>query len=216
MANFKISLRELPDHGDFKVTVKASRYDDGLLLENATPMDATSESSDVRIAAMNASHSASIRIETAGIYQLDVSCVTSEPAHLLRLSVGDREFSRQIASQHPKDAPADVAAKEQSHAILLLRLPAGDLTLSASHSDKTAVRRIILSRLNEDSPDAQKFLAFERRSPLLGVHLGLRRDCGSTLNPVQKPIAIANHESQSSSSRAVLTTIRTRPLRRTM
>ncbi len=196
MANFKISLRELPDHGDFNVTVKASRYDDGLLLENATPTNATAETSDVRIGTMDDAHSAAIRIETAGIYQLDVSCVMSEPAHLLRLSVGDREFSRQIASQHPKDASADVAAKEQYHAILLLRLPAGDLTLSASHSDKTAVRRMILSRLNEDSPDAQKFLAFERRSPLLGVHLGLRRDCGSTLSPVQKPIAIANHEPQ--------------------
>ncbi len=33
MANFKISLRELPEHGNFQVTVKAARYDDALLLE---------------------------------------------------------------------------------------------------------------------------------------------------------------------------------------
>lgn len=31
-ANFKISLRELPDQGRFRVTVKAAKYDDGLLL----------------------------------------------------------------------------------------------------------------------------------------------------------------------------------------
>ncbi len=30
---------------------------------------------------------------------------------------------------------------------------------------------------------AKRFLAFEKRSPRLGVHLGLRRDCGSTLAP---------------------------------
>ncbi len=29
MANFKISLRELPGHGNFRVTVKAARYDEG-------------------------------------------------------------------------------------------------------------------------------------------------------------------------------------------
>ena len=31
-ANFKISLRELPDSGRFRVTVRAAKYDDGLLL----------------------------------------------------------------------------------------------------------------------------------------------------------------------------------------
>ena len=38
MANFKISLRELPDHGNFRVTVKAARYDDGLLLDAGAPI----------------------------------------------------------------------------------------------------------------------------------------------------------------------------------
>src|SRR5574340_163669 len=33
-ANFKISLRELPDRGRFRVTVKAAKYDDGLLLDS--------------------------------------------------------------------------------------------------------------------------------------------------------------------------------------
>ena len=33
MANFKLSLRELPEQGNFRITVKAARYDDGLLLD---------------------------------------------------------------------------------------------------------------------------------------------------------------------------------------
>src|SRR6185503_9066007 len=36
MANFKISLRELPEQGNFRITVKAARYDDGLLLEGGS------------------------------------------------------------------------------------------------------------------------------------------------------------------------------------
>src|ERR1044072_4070751 len=34
------------------------------------------------------------------------------------------------------------------------------------------------------SEASKRFLAFEKRQPRLGVHLGLRRDCGSTLAPV--------------------------------
>ena len=36
-ANFKIAVRELPDHGRFRITVRASKYDDALLLEKKTP-----------------------------------------------------------------------------------------------------------------------------------------------------------------------------------
>ena len=36
-ANFKISLRELPDHGRFRVTVMAAKYNDGLLLDPGAP-----------------------------------------------------------------------------------------------------------------------------------------------------------------------------------
>ena len=36
-ANFKISLRELPDDGRFRVTVMAAKYNDGLLLDPGAP-----------------------------------------------------------------------------------------------------------------------------------------------------------------------------------
>ena len=49
MANFKVSLRELPDQGNFRVTVRASRYDDGLLLDSGTPVPDPQESASCRI-----------------------------------------------------------------------------------------------------------------------------------------------------------------------
>src|SRR6185437_11359044 len=39
-ANFKISTRELPDDGRFRITVTAAKYDDGLMLDAATPVRA--------------------------------------------------------------------------------------------------------------------------------------------------------------------------------
>ena len=45
-ANFKISLRELPDYGPFRVTVTAAKYNDGLLLDpGATPQKVPTASS---------------------------------------------------------------------------------------------------------------------------------------------------------------------------
>jgi hypothetical protein len=118
----------------------------------------------------------------------------NEPIHVLRLKIGDRDFSRSISSQHPKDAGPKVAASEQHHAILLLRLNAGPLRITAPHSEKTTIRRVVLSRISDDSENGRNFLAFEKRSPHLGVHLGLRRDCGSTLNPVGQPRSVTSTE----------------------
>ena len=39
---------------------------------------------------------------------------------------------------------------------------------------------------------AKRFAAFEKRLPRLGVHLGLRRDCGSTIGPVGPPQTVAS------------------------
>src|SRR5206468_8139588 len=40
----------------------------------------------------------------------------------------------------------------------------------------------------------KRFLAFEKRVPRLGVHLGLRRDCGSSLVPVGVPQDVAGEK----------------------
>ena len=191
MANFKISLRELPDHGNFRVVVRASRYDDGLLLDSAEPMNDPHESAEQKVVDVAAG---TTTIEQPGIYQVDVSCVMSEPVHLLRLKIGDRDFSKQLKSRHPNDAATDVASQPQSHAVVLVRLKAGPLTIQTSKSGKTTIRSVAFTRIGEDSEHGKQFLAFEKRSPLVGVHLGLRRDCGSTLNPVGPPQPVTSSE----------------------
>jgi hypothetical protein len=69
-ANFKVSLRELPDHGQFRVTVKAAKYDDGLLLDpGVKPVDqSTAESLTIS----NLDSTQTLNVKAAGIYQADV------------------------------------------------------------------------------------------------------------------------------------------------
>jgi len=69
-ANFKISLRELPEHGKFRVSVRAAKYDDGLLLDaGAMPQV---EASEGAIVAKELAKPQNVTIKQAGIYQVDV------------------------------------------------------------------------------------------------------------------------------------------------
>ena len=73
MANFKISLRELPDHGNFRVTVKAARYDDGLLLDpNSDAVAGHVEGAVVWDPPADLKSSRTVTIPRAGIYQVDL------------------------------------------------------------------------------------------------------------------------------------------------
>ena len=54
--------------------------------------------------------------------------------------------------------------------------------------------RVVFTPLPAGNEVAKRFLAFEKRSPRLGVHLGLRRDCGSTLAPVGAPQTVAGEK----------------------
>ena len=69
-ANFKISLRELPDYGRFRVTVTAAKYNDGLLLDPGTPSRAPDGSETSVRPAPNAPQS--VAIKPSGVYQVDV------------------------------------------------------------------------------------------------------------------------------------------------
>lgn len=89
----------------------------------------------------------------------------------LTISLGDRHFSGTLKQ------PAFVA----------LRLEAGQLPLKATLSGLGSVERVVFTPLPEMNELATKFLAFEKRVPRLGVHIGLRRDCGSTFAPVGEP-----------------------------
>lgn len=90
------------------------------------------------------------------------------PPHDFRLRLDAREFSSSL-----DDSP-----------FLAVRLPAGPLKIEATYTGADKIERIEFRRLADDTALAQRFAAFEQRSPNLGVHLGLRRDCGSTLSRV--------------------------------
>jgi mono/diheme cytochrome c family protein len=76
-ANFKISLRELPEFGRFRVTVTAAKYNDGLLLDPAdAPQPEGIEGSAVY---RQVKTEQTATIPKAGIYQVDVHPVTEPP-----------------------------------------------------------------------------------------------------------------------------------------
>ena len=91
-----------------------------------------------------------------------------EKPRTLTLRLGDREFSGTF----------------RQPAFLVARLPAGPLKISAQFAGTDAPHRVVLTPLAMSHELVERFVLFERRSPRLGVHLGLRRDCGSTLAPV--------------------------------
>jgi hypothetical protein len=78
----------------------------------------------------------------------------------------------------------------------LLRLEAGRADIAVKQTGTSPIDRIELRRIGAGDPLERSYLAFESRSPKLGVHLGLRRDCGSTLAPVGDPQVVANIELQ--------------------
>ena len=65
-ANFKIPLRELPDHGRFRITVTAAKYNDGLLLDSGAAAQTTGA-----LVAKDLSTPQTVTIPKAGVYQVD-------------------------------------------------------------------------------------------------------------------------------------------------
>ncbi len=91
-----------------------------------------------------------------------------EKTQELSLTLGDRQF----------------AGTSTQPAFLAIRLNAGPLQLNVKGTSMTGLDRLVLTPLAETQDVAKRFLAFEKRAPKLGVHLGFRRDCGSTFAPV--------------------------------
>ncbi len=96
----------------------------------------------------------------------------------LTLTLGDRQFSGEL----------------KQPAFLAVRLEAGPLQLTAKYPGPRDLQRVVLTPLAPDSEPLKNFLAFEKRSPRVGVHLGLRRDCGSTFGPVGAPQTVAGEK----------------------
>jgi hypothetical protein len=190
-ANFKIAVRELPDHGRFRVRVAAARYEDGLLLDPGTPAQtrAAADAIPVQSADPQSTLQCAVTIPSTGIHQIDVFATQapqqpqnssakkeSKKPRTLVLRLGEREFTATL----------------KNPAFLCVRLPAGELHLSAQLLNDSKLEKIVITPLAEDHPVAQQFLLFEKRAPKLGVHMGFRRDCGSTLFPVGEPRTVGS------------------------
>jgi mono/diheme cytochrome c family protein len=104
----------------------------------------------------------------------------AEKAPEVTLTLGERQFSGTL----------------NQAAWLVLRLPAGRLTVTARHTGLRPLARMVLTPLAASDEAARRFLAFEKRTPRLGVHLGLRRDCGSTLAQVGEAQAVTDQLSR--------------------
>ena len=113
-ANFKIALRELPDKGRFRVTVRAARYRDGLLLDKGTDAIADDDSITADLAS---SAEANLIVPMEGVYQVDIAAKPDTDA-TLTLTLGDRQFAGKLLARQPKDD------EQTSMAFLQVRLPA--------------------------------------------------------------------------------------------
>ncbi|HXJ44691.1 MAG TPA: DUF1592 domain-containing protein, partial [Bryobacteraceae bacterium] len=94
----------------------------------------------------------------------------------LTLLLGDRQFANTL----------------KQPAFLAVRLEAGPLQVSSKYAGVRDLERIVLTPLAADQEPAKNFLKFEKRLPRVGVHLGLRRDCGSTFGPVGPPQTVTS------------------------
>jgi hypothetical protein len=173
-ANFKISLRELPDHGRFRIKVRAAKYDDGLLLDQQSPIDESKYSDAVELNG-DFDEPRQVSITREGIYQVDVQLSGS---HEVQLVIGNRSFSGNWVQP----------------GFVVVRLDEGEHPVRVHCAGPQPIERVLFRRLNPDSPLAKQFQSFKNRSPHIGVHLGLRRDCGSTLTQVGEPQTVSSSE----------------------
>jgi hypothetical protein len=170
-ANFKVSLRELPDHGRFRITVVAAKYRDGLLLDTGSP--AQSPDSAEAVVCRDPATSQSVAIPASGTYQVDVY---GSALGDVTVTLGDRQFT----------------TKWRQPAYMALRLEAGRLAVRGQVAGSGRLDKLVFTPLPDEHDLARRFAVFERRSPRLGVHLGLRRDCGSTMTRVGLPQTVPN------------------------
>ena len=193
-ANFKISLRELPSNGNFRVKVRAAKYNDGLLLTRRAKPQLETDATAFELAD---GRSTTVRIEKRGIYQVDIYSAVKDSEKqdragkaakktpFVSMRLGDRVFSGKLIQP----------------AFLVVRLEIGELPITINLGSSTTVDRVVLTPLENGNPKnggewIKQFTQLENRAPKLGVHVGFRRDCGSTLAPVGFPKPVIHNESR--------------------
>jgi len=197
MANFKISLRELPDRGNIRIKVTASRYRDALLLDSADP-PISSDTTPIKkeITDLKATPASTLTLPDPGIYHVDLYRPLESTGGLLSLEIGSLDVTRTLPDSRKPAQDEKTQGVVEGTSILVARLDAGPLKFSARLGNNGTLSKIVITKLPEDHVHAQKFLAYERRSPSLGVYLGLRRDCGSTLARVGNPVLVSSPDFQ--------------------
>lgn len=209
-ANFKISLRELPASGNFRVRVRASKYRDAMLLDaKPSEFEAGDPSLDPKATAL-VDLSGSDRVASVG--DLEQGKVYLVRLIVTRRKNQDDQKNAKLAKsskielnvdgiQTTRTIPLAKQSKEQDEAngpmfvdFAVFRCQHSECELSVKADASVAVNSVQFVELAGDSKLATRFVAFENRNPLVGVHLGLRRDCGSTMKPVEMPLEVTGEQ----------------------
>ncbi|MBV9549114.1 MAG: DUF1592 domain-containing protein [Alphaproteobacteria bacterium] len=93
----------------------------------------------------------------------------------VKLSIGSRQFTGGL----------------EQPAFLVARLEAGTYPVKAAIGTMSQAARIVLTPLDQRNGNYQRFVAFEKRTPKIGLYMGFRRDCGDTMIQVGSPQTIA-------------------------
>jgi len=109
------------------------------------------------------------------------------------------EFAQPPSSEERQNLELQLGARHFSGfrgqpAFVAVRLPEGPLEVSAQFAGVLKLDRVVLTPLGDTHPVTKKFAAFEQRFPRVGVHVGLRRDCGSTLDRVGEAQTVSSFE----------------------
>ncbi|MGY8768280.1 MAG: DUF1592 domain-containing protein, partial [Pirellulales bacterium] len=181
--NFKISVRELPVNGKFRIKVTASKYADTYdLARNHSPVDVSLQQSTV-IDIANLS-SDTIQIPMDGIYQVDLTYKSNAKDDTIVLTIDEKSHNYRV----------NKTEETTTKAFNLLHLNKGKLKFDLHSSNATTIEKVILSKLDSEDSLVASFNQFQQRNPQLGVYLGFRRDCGSALSPVQTAQTVSSTE----------------------
>ena len=179
-ANFKIALRELPERGNFRVRVWASKYEDALLLDAVDEPIAEDVAHSTELLLTADKLRQEIEVAEEGVYQIDLATPQMLAAEVAQVT--DQKFA-------PVDLQLQIGERifGKSHAVapfMLIRLKKGPVDIGLVDKVNGGDCRIRMLKLDAADPKVSRFERFEQRNPAVGVYVGLRRDCGSTLNPV--------------------------------
>jgi hypothetical protein len=175
-------------------TNKTNLYVNGYLVANGTvaPTNLDNPTVKLHLGRIEGSKLFKGAIDDVRIYRraLDISEIKA-------LLAPGRQFLKPPPAEKPQSLTLQLGNRQFSAtlrqpAFVTLRLPAGPLPVQVQYGGSSVPHRIVFTPLAENDELARQFKVFEKRLPRLGVHMGLRRDCGSTFAPVGKSQSVAS------------------------